>query len=912
LIGTTLSHFEITAKLGEGGMGEVYRATDSQLGREVAIKVLPEAVASDPERLVRLEREAKILASLNHPNIAAIYSLESAEWAGKSAGPFRFLVMELVEGEDVAERIAAGPLPVDEALPIALQMAQALEAAHEKGIIHRDLKPANIKVDSQGKVKVLDFGLAKALEPETETDRHPSQSPLSMSPTLTRQMTKAGVILGTAAYMSPEQAKGKTIDKRADIWAFGVVLHEMLDGRKLFAADSVAETLAGVIKSDLDLGSLPPTLPAAVRRLLRRCLERDPRQRLHDIADARIVLEEVLSGAADERMSPVGSQAAPLGGWRRALPYLFAVVGLLIGLLAVARVWWLTNAPVQERDSTVQFGVLAPPQMELATSLAISPDGRHLVFLVRGENGRTSLWLRRLDSVVARPLGGTVEARYPFWSPDGLRVGFFASGQLQVTDLISNSPQPLAPASGAVNVRGASWGADDTIVYAPNYTGGLMRVSAAGGKPEPATRLPNDGSIGTHRFPQFLPDGRHFVFYGAHGGGIEPGELFLGQLGSTEVVALGPSSSRAVFAPPGYLLYVRGEALVAQRLDLESQRLAGEPISLEIGLPGSLAVSGYRSLSVSDSGILVYRQETRGTTSLRIVNRQGERIDTLAADREAWQYAPRLSPDGKRLLIARFESGQARGDLWIHDLERGIAERMTLEAGDESLAAWSPDQQLIAYDSIRTSPQYGVYVAPVGRPEEERLLIETSFAPGVDFWTADGESVVYEIADDSGNWGFRKVAADGTGQPEPFLQEPASQTAAALSSDGRWVAYTSDTTGQNEIYVRSADASGKALRVSAAGGVQPQWRHDGRELFFINAANELVAVPVTPGDPPAFGRGEVLFETRIEETTDRQYEESHDGQNFYVNESSSVSKEPIIVTTDWRSLLPASSGPSDP
>ena len=902
MIGQTLSHFQITAKLGEGGMGEVYRATDSKLGREVAIKVLPEAVAADPERLARFEREAKVLASLNHPHIAAIYQVEEA--AGK-----HFLVMELAEGEDLAARLARGPVPVDEVLPMALQMAEALEAAHERGIIHRDLKPANIKVDGEGRVKVLDFGLAKALDPAAGDRGHDGtvspvgQSPLSLSPTLTAQMTNAGVILGTAAYMSPEQAKGKSVDKRADIWAFGLVCFEMLTGRRLFAAESVAETLAGVIKTDVDFAELPDNLPVAFRRLLRRCLEREPRNRLHDIADARIVIEEMLSGTADEAIVLSQPASGSAAGWRTYLPWLVAALGLAAALWAIATT---RNAEplIPGPASHFQFEVDAPSEADLAFGHAISPDGQLLIFVARGQDGRNALWVRRLDSIEARPLGGTNDARYPFWSRDSLQVGFFANGQLLVTDLISDSPRPLTLTSTGINVRGGTWGKDNTIVYAPNYTGPLMRISATGGEPEPATKITSEERIGTHRFPQFHPDGHHFVFYASTGGGTEPGFLYLGELGSLESVKLGPASSRAVFAGSDHLLYVRGEALVAQRFDVDSRRLEGEPLSLGITLPGSLAVSGYRSLSTSGTGILTHRRETRGITTLRIANRQGETLETLPADSEAWQYAPRLSPDGKRLLIARYSRGP--GDLWIHELERGIASRFTIEEADESVAAWSPDQQWIAYDSIRVSPQYGIYVAPVDDPTSDRLVAETSSGAGVDFWTPDGKSIVYEVAENNGQWGFWKVAVDGSGTPEPYLPEPASQTAATLSSDGRWVAYSSNVSGRDEIYVRESDGSGSVIRVSASGGRQPLWRRDGRELFYLSAVDELVAVPVALGEPPEFGRPEILFQTRTDETTDRQYEVTADGQRIIVNESLTALSERIVVTTDWQQLFSAS------
>jgi dipeptidyl aminopeptidase/acylaminoacyl peptidase len=431
-----------------------------------------------------------------------------------------------------------------------------------------------------------------------------------------------------------------------------------------------------------------------------------------------------------------------------------------------------------------------------------------------------------------------------------------------------------------------------------------MKVSAAGGKPEPATQLPGGGEVGTHRFPEFLPDGRHFVVYSSGGTGTEPGVLMLGEVGSTDTIELGPSSSRAVVAPPDQLIYVRGEALVAHHFDLDSQSLVGEPEVLGVSLPGSLQVSGYRSLSASSTGVLAFRQDIRGSTELTWVDRSGQELGKIAADREAWQYAPRLSPDGRRLVVARYENSPNVGDLWIHDLERGIADRVQLEEGDESMAAWSPDQQFIAFDAVRSSPTYGLYIMPVGRPGEERLLIETQSLVGFGCFTPDGRSIVYEHADEEGSYHLWIVDLDGDGQPSRLFPEPASQWSAALSPDGEWLAYASDVTGQSEIYVRRLDGTGAPIRVSSSGGGQPLWKRDGRELFYVSVEPELVAVPVTPGDPPQFGRPESLFPTRFEDTSDRQYDASLDGQRFVLNQPAATAViPPIVVTSDWRRVL---------
>jgi len=929
LIGQTLSHFKITAKLGEGGMGEVYRAEDRKLGREVAIKVLPEAVANDPERLARFEREAKVLASLNHPNIAAIYSLESADVGeplagsreGASPSPtvgdgdagaplagsssINFLVMELVEGEDLMGRLDRGPISFAAVLPIALQMAEALEAAHEKGIIHRDLKPANVKVTPDGQVKVLDFGLAKALDPTADTDDGKSPAALSLSPTLTAQMTGAGIILGTAAYMSPEQAKGEAVDKRADIWAFGLVLFEMLTGRRLFATDSVAETLAGVIKTEIDFSALPSDLPTSMVHLLRRCLERDPKNRLHDIADARIVVDDILAGRVDEAPPPSALSAGTQSQWKRLLPYVLAAIGLFIGLLSL---WspWATYSRQQSSGLALQFAIQAPEETRLATGLALSPDGRKLAMVARGPDGQTALWVRDLDSVGAQRLSGTTDARYPFWAPSSREIGFFAQARLKVTDLIGSTPRTIADTDVATYGRGAAWGLDDTVVYGPSFTGPLMRVSAAGGEPEPATRIPPDSDIGTHRFPYFLGDGRHFVFYASVGLGTEPGTLFLGELGSLDVKPLGPASSMAVFAEPGFLLYVRGQTLVAERIDLQTQELVGEPEVLGVTLPGSISVSGHRSLAVSQ-GILASRMDTRSDTRLVLVDRAGRQLSDISADHKAWHNLPRLSPDGRQLVVGTVEPTSTTGAIWLHDLERGIANPFQHEEGHEQSAIWSPTGDRLAYATARAAEEHLVYLGSVDRPDEKQLVFQAADSIGVEFWAADGRAVVISKYGQDGRTDLWMLNLDSETEAVELFPGAGSRWSADLAPDGQWVVYSSDETRRPEVYARHIDGDGPVLRVSPSGGAQPVWGRDGREVFYVNPMGEIVAVPVSPGDPLEFGQGEVLFNARLEESLDRQYDVSPDGQRFVLNQRSTTGITPIVVTTDWQRLLPDTS-----
>jgi hypothetical protein len=506
MIGARLGPYEISAKLGEGGMGEVYRATDTRLKRDVAIKVLPAAFTEDRERLARFEREAQLLAQLQHPHIASIFGIEES-------GGVRALVMELVDGPTLADRLEQGRLSVDESLSIARQLAEALEEAHERGIVHRDLKPQNIKAAAEGKVKVLDFGLAKAMDPAAGSAASAAdlaRSPTIMnSPTLTAAHgTQLGVILGTAAYMAPEQARGGAIDKRADIWAFGVVLYEMLSGRQLFAGETVSDTLAGVLKTEIDWNALPTETPPAIRRLLRRCLERNPKNRLHDIADARIVLDDVASGRLEE--GPVGR--AERVEKRAVWPFVAgaAAAGLALGAL-LAGMLGVPGGAAEIAVPHAELEIAAPAGHQFVSGLALSADGRRLALVARGQDGRTALWVRSLDAPEAKMIPGTTDARYPFWSPDGRRLGFFAQNRLKVTDLMGGGARALADTGATTDARGGSWGAGDRIVYAPTFIGPMYAIDAGGGEAEPATRIPEGSDLGTQRFPSFLPDGRRYV-----------------------------------------------------------------------------------------------------------------------------------------------------------------------------------------------------------------------------------------------------------------------------------------------------------------------------------------------------------------------------------------------------------------
>jgi len=884
LIGRKISHYSVTTKLGEGGMGEVYRATDTRLNREVALKVLPEAFSSDAARMARFQREAQVLASLNHPHIASIYGLEEADGV-------RCLVLELVEGPTLAERIAKGPIPLDEALPIACQVAEALEAAHERGVVHRDLKPGNIKVTPDGSVKVLDFGLAKAFQgEETEQD-------ISTSPTMTvAAPTQAGIILGTAAYMSPEQARGRKVDRRADIWAFGCVLYEMLRGEPLFTGETVSDVLVAVLTRDPDWTSLPPDLPRSVQRVLRRCLQRDPKRRLRDIGDARLELQD----SSSEAVSEAHEAAAP----RRptwALVAALCLAAIVVG--GVAGAWLLRKTPIAAvQPGVVRFEAAIPPNQNIVGGIALSPDGRALAYTARGADSETAVWVHSFDSLEPRRLAGTEGARFPFWSPDGRRLGFFANGELRVVELIGGAIRLLTRTAGPLEVRGGTWGADDVIVYAPSYVGGLMFIPASGGEPQPATRLDEKQNDGTHRLPSFLPDGRHFLFYAARGSGSEPGTLCIGEVGSTEVRRLASANSTAVFLPPGLLVFVRGESLVAQRFHPGRLELSGDPYPLAVEMPSYAAVSGHRALSAA-AGSVAYQVNAAAVTRLVWADRSGHELQTVLAA-NAWHAGPELSPDGKRIAIAAYQDPSSPGGaIWMLDPQRNTRTRMTFGERDDQVALWSPDGRELAVATV-TGQAASLLFLDSNQPGQERL--HRQFAAGffIDSWFPDGKSLLYTELHPETRFDIWQLPREEGAEPTSFLVTPFNEHSPTVSPDGRWVAYVSDSTGRDEVYVRPSDGAANVWRISTEGGTGPNWRDDGRELYYVDPASRIQAVETKLS--PAFSAGPAvnLFNARLEEGG-RQYDVAPGGQRFLLNQRAASPDNPIVVVLGWAGEIEA-------
>jgi len=890
VIGTTLLHFDITGKLGEGGMGAVYRATDTKLGREVAIKVLPEAFTAQPERLARFEREAKVLASLNHPNIAAIY--EVGEATGE-AGAVHFLAMELAAGEDLSARLKRGAIPIEEALGLAIQIADALETAHESGIVHRDLKPANIILTPDGHAKVLDFGLAKAREEAV------GSAEVSHSPTITALMTQAGTLLGTAAYMSPEQARGEDADRRADVWAFGVLLNEMLSGHKTFDENTISDTLAAVLKGDPDLSGLPPKLPVEAKRLIERCLKKDARERLRDMGDVGLELREI----RERLRQPSATLAIPLSGtasgsspgWRNL------ILAVLIGVTAAAGAWMvLPSRPGTETPSTrvVRFGIPAPEGTVYVRGLAVSPDGSKVAMTLRNPQGRTELWVRRLDTMEMKRIDGTEgSTRFPFWSPDGQQLAFFTDYELRAVDLIGSPPRTVATGvTRGHDTRGGAWGSDGTILYAPSY-----RVPSSGGEPEPATILDSKASDGTHRFPSFLPDGRHFVYYAATGTGSEPGEIRLGELGSTDAKTLTTSSSTAIMAPPNHLLFTRGDALVTQQLDFKTFEMIGSPRPLGIELPGGLSIAGLRSLSVSQEGTLAYLVDDLSWTRMQWVDRGGTVVGEIE-DPDTWHYAPRISPDGKTVAVARYGADTSGGDIWLFNRARNLGTPFITGPDDEDSVSWSPDGKRLAY-SVTKPQSIEIHVRSLDGHGE--MISESAVPTFVESWTPDGQRLLVEWDGPEG-YDLALISLDSPADPPtPVLATRYTEWDPSISPDGRWMVYASDVTGRKEVYVVPVNGTQTAWQVSTAGGTSPRWSHDGSEIFYISVDDWMHAAKVTADDSFSTATPERLFVAGVEsEPIDRQYDVGPDGI-FLMNRRSNDATQPVAVVVGLARLLEA-------
>ncbi len=860
--------------LGAGGMGEVYQATDSKLGRSVAIKLLPDAFARDNERVARFEREARVLASLNHPNIAGIHGLEEHDSR-------RFLIMELVAGETLAERIKKGPIPVDEALGIAKQICEALEAAHDRGVIHRDLKPANIKITPDGKVKVLDFGLAKAMAPMT------SDANLSNSPTmLSMAATNGGVILGTAAYMAPEQAKGKEVDKRADIFAFGCVLYEMLTATPAFEGEDVTEILGRVVTAQANLDRLPPPTPQGIRRLLSRTLKKDPRQRLADIHDAKIEIEEALAGVETPANAPSASSSASKArlAWSLAVAALIAAGAL--GFPAAR--YFRQTAP-----SEMRLEITTPPTTR-PTDFALSPDGRSIVFSVTSD-GVPRLWLRGLDKTDAQPLPGTEGATVPFWSADSRSIAFSARGFLYRLDLRGGAPETITRTiAGATNI--GAWNASGTILFSPGTASAIARIQASGGASSPVTQLA--ATQGNHRFPQFLPDGNHFFFFVY--GNPEVSGLYLSALSDGSAKRLTGADSFGINIPPGWAAFVEQGRLVARRFDLKRGELTGDPVTLANGI--AVGAGGVAGLSVSTDGKIAYRSGTTAPNQLRWFDHGGKPAgNPISAD--GVMTAPELSPDERTIAVDR--TVQNNRDVWLIDAGRNAFTRLTFDPAQDNFPVWSPDGKRIAFVSNR-KVSYDLYTKPSNGAGGEELLLSTPYGKVPLDWSSDGRYLLYSEADPTTGrdlWALDLTATDR--KPFPVVHTPFEEPIGAFSPDGRWIAYQTTESGRFEIVVQAFPSAAGKWQVSTAGGTQPRWRADGKELYFIAPDRKMMAAAVSvSGATFQAGTLSALFATQTiadgNSNLRQQYALSRDGR-FLIDETvETAMSTPITILLNWK------------
>jgi Tol biopolymer transport system component len=875
--GTRLGPYEITAPIGAGGMGEVYRAKDTRLDRTVAIKVLPAHLSSNPDVRQRFEREARAISSLNHPNICTLHDI------GNQNG-IDYLVMEFIEGETLASRLRTGPLSPIEALNYSIQIANALDKAHRQGIVHRDLKPGNIILTKSG-VKLLDFGLAKYTAPATE-----SVSKLETGQPLTRE----GTVLGTFQYMAPEQLEGDEADARTDIFAFGAVVYEMAAGKKAFEGKTQASLIAAILKEEpKPISHIQPMTPPLLERFVKICLAKDPEDRWQSAHDARLELQGILESLSHPEAYTSITIAQPKKlklGW---------IVGIIGGALAIvfAALYFIRSSAEQQR--LLRFEIVPPDEKAWFTGtgpLTMSPDGKHLAFL-NNADGRRTLWVRSFDSIEARQLPGTEYTVAPFWSPDSRYLGFFAKGKLMKIDISGGLPQIICDAE---TNRGGSWGSRGIIIFAIRANGPLFQVPASGGEPKPATRL--DGTAGeiSHRFPTFLPDGRRFLYL-VRGTTLNQA-IYAGSLDSNEKKFVLNSTSRVHYAPPGYLLYGREGELLVQAIDSKTLALNGTPILITKNVFHS--PTGQSVITASNNGILAYWSGNISAFQLSWFDRSGNNLGTLGeggGTSDARYH--RLSPDGTQLAWLRPDPNLASPDIWVTDTVRDVSTRLTsLSAYDEN-PVWSPDGKTILFNRDLSDDQYEIYsISPTGVGGEKILMKD---GVQINDWSKDGKWLIGQRKGKRSDLWI--VPMSGAGKPYPFLASEFYEFQASFSPDGRWVAYTSDESGDYEVYIQPFPASGKKWRISTNGGAEPRWRRDGKELFYFSLDRKVMAVDVKTNDENLeAGVPKKLFQAVILSgffPIGMDYDVTADGQRFIISSAVQQATPPVNVIFNWTALL---------
>jgi Tol biopolymer transport system component len=883
--GTKLGRYEIRSKLGAGGMGEVYQGRDTQLGRDVAVKVLPTTVSTDSDRLRRFEQEACAASALNHPNILIVHDIGAHDGT-------TYIVSELLEGETLRKRISGMALGQRRAVDYALQIANGLAAAHEKGIIHRDLKPDNIFITNDGRVKILDFGLAKL----TQFDGSQSQTDVP-----TRRVdTNPGVVMGTVGYMSPEQLKGRAVDPRSDIFAFGAILYEMLSGRRAFHGESAAETMSAILKEDPpELSDTNKSVSPALERLVSHCLEKNPEARFHSARDVAFALEALSGSAAVTNERTTAQSFVPaIFAVRRWLVWALVAIGLL--LLAIVAWTYLHR---QRTDAgpieSMRFIIALPEKAQIIGPPTISPDGRFVVFRLNTDDGKELLWIRALGSLQARPLVGTDGAAQPFWSPDSHAVGFFANGKLKRIDVSGGAVQTICDAPS--NYSGA-WSPNGTIVFSRGVTSGLYRVPASGGTPVQLTTVDASNNEIEHIWPYFLPDGRHFLFL-VRNAQPENSAVYVGTLDSKNTTRLLQAHSSVAYAPPGYVLFIWENTLMAQGFDADTLELKGDAFPVAEHTVRN-PINGRAMFSISETGVLMLRPGNINNTQFIWFDRTGKQLSALTA---AGGYnAPALSPDEKKVAFTRSDPQTgAAPDVWLIDLERGTQIRFTTDPAADSFPAWSPSGDRIVFLSTRNGAT-GIYQKPSNGASPEELLVSSAELKYNPQWSPDGQSIIYSQINSKTNSDLYLLSLRGERKPTSLLQTTFIEAQARFSPNGRWIAYTSNETGQFQVYVQSFPATGAKLAISIDGGSQPQWRADGKELYYYTPGRKLMAVEVN-GDGSTFKVGEAraLFEVRVFAIDQSfpgngYYTVTHDGRRFLVSSlPEAPERQQINVIVNW-------------
>ena len=875
--GTRLGRYEIRSKIGEGGMGEVYRAFDPKINREVAIKILPPALSADKDRLARFEQEAQAAGALNHPNILVIHHIDTHDGAP-------YIVSELLEGETLRERAGGAALSHRKAIDFALQIAHGLAAAHEKGIVHRDLKPENVFITKEGRIKILDFGLAKLT---TASDGSQSQTEIP-----TRRVdTNPGVVMGTIGYMSPEQVRGKPADHRSDIFSFGAILYEMLSGRRAFRGESTADTMSAILREDPpDLSDTNKLINPALERVVNHCLEKNPEERFNSARDLAFAIE-ALSGSTNISSSTVVSELpAKRRKLRELLPW--AVAGLFLLAAITFAVLYFRRAPAND-DRSVRFLVTIPEQTTEIATPVISPDGRTIAFLANSD-GKRFLYVRPLDSVTSHRLNGTADAYMPFWSPDSRYLAFFSDNQLKKIEVSGGPAQTLCEARSAT---GGAWNRDGLIIFGLENSG-TYRVPAAGGSPTLFLKLDESRKEAMQPFPYFLPDGRNFL-YQSWNNRPEDATIYVASIDGGDRKALIKNDSNAAYISPGYLLFARNTTLMAQAFDAAKLELSGEPFPVVEQVAYSVA-TGYSNFSVSENGTLVFWNGSPSNRQLRWFDLTGKQLSVVG---EPGQYNDVvLSPDEKRAALQR--SDNTNSDIWLMDLVRGVPVRFTFNAELDDDPAWSPDGNSIVFNSGRGGVR-GLYRKASSGAGEEQLLVKADVQTnGID-WSPDGKFIVFESSDPTKGTDLWVVPLFGDMKPYVILQTEFNEWHGRFSPDGAWLAYVSNESGRNEVYVQSFPPSGGKWQVSTTGGAQPRWRPDGKELFYLTPDRKLVAVEVKPR-PAAFevGAPRLLFQTTVQRyEAPNRYAVSRDGRRFLINSAVEETNQTLTVVLNWTAEL---------